>query len=302
MTCDTFVPNGALAMFFRLLACLFLLPCAAMAEDYPAPLSDTVSDYADLLPPEAETRVATLLEAARAETGIHIVLATIESQADYGGTGRFADFATGWFNAWGIGDTTRNDGILILVGRQDREMRITLGAGYDVIWDGRAQRVIDTAMRPAFHDEDYAQGLEAGAQSAIDRLARPFAAREAVTETSGFPQDDSDETLPALLFCALAAIVIFARRLRKAVGQIGLRLRRCPNCGHRGLREHDEILERAGKTAKGRGLRHRSCPACGDDRTTPYTIPAKRQKRGSSSSRSGFGGGRSSGGGASGRW
>ncbi|MFN3825936.1 MAG: TPM domain-containing protein [Pseudorhodobacter sp.] len=289
----------------RLLALILFLPVAALAQTYPAPLSDTVSDYADLLPPEAEDRVAALLQAARDETGVHIALATIESQADYDSTARFADFATGWFNAWGIGDAARNDGILILVARTDREMRIVLGDGYDVIWDGRAQRVIDTAMLPAFRNDDYAAGLEAGAQSAIDRLARPFAAREEVTETSGFPEESSNwtEALPFSLFALFAAFIVFGRKIKAAVSAIALRFRRCPACGHRGLQEHRETLTEPGESSEGHGIRHRICNSCRADRPMRYTIPSLASQRAAKkSSSSGFGGGRSSGGGASGRW
>jgi len=286
----------------RLLALILFLPMAAMAQTYPEPISDTVSDYADLLPPEAEARLADLLQAARDETGIHIALATIASQTDYGGSGRFADFATGWFNAWGIGDATRNDGILILVGRTDREMRIVLGDAYDVIWDGRAQRVIDTALLPAFREGDYAGGLEAGAQSAIDRLARPFAAGEEVTETSGFPTKNSPwgETLLFGLFALFAGFVLFGRRLFSALKR---RLRRCPDCGHRGMHEHEEVTESPGESAEGHGIRHRVCTSCRSDHPVRYTIPSLASQRAArKSSSAGFGGGRSSGGGASGRW
>ena len=286
----------------RLLTLILFLPMAAMAQTYPEPLSDTVSDYADLLPPEAEARVADLLQAARDETGVHIALATIASQADYGGSGRFADFATGWFNAWGIGDAVRNDGILILVGRDDREMRIVLGDAYDVIWDGRAQRVIDTAMLPAFREGDYVGGLEAGAQSAIERLARPFSAGEEVTATSGFPEDNSfwSDTLPFLFFAIFAALIAFGRKISAAMRR---RLRRCPDCGHRGMHEHEEVTESPGESTEGHGIRHRVCMSCQSDHPVRYTIPSlASQREAKKSSSSSFGGGRSSGGGASGRW
>lgn len=286
----------------RLLAFLLFLPTVGLAQTYPEPLSDTVSDFADLLPPEAEARVTDLLQAAREETGVHITLATIASQAEYGGSGRFADFATGWFNAWGIGDATRNDGILILVGRDDREMRIVLGDAYDVIWDGRAQRVIDSAMLPAFREGDYAGGLEAGAQSAIDRLARPYSAGEDVTETSGFPEENSfwTDTLPFLLFAIFAALIAFGRRIAAAVRR---RLRRCPDCGHRGMHEHEEVTESPGDSTEGHGIRHQVCTSCQSDHPVRYVIPSLASQRAArKSSSSGFGGGRSSGGGASGRW
>ncbi|MGO4908727.1 YgcG family protein [Pseudorhodobacter sp. W20_MBD10_FR17] len=287
----------------RVLIVLLWLPFAGFAQTYPAPTSDLVNDYANLIPPEAASRITAALQAARDETGIHIVLATIERQADYGGTGRFADFATGWFNAWGIGDSTRNDGILILVGRQDREMRIALGRAYGPIWDGRAQRVIDSAMLPAFRNEDYAKGLEAGAMMAIDQLARPFATNQVVTDSSGFPDEPLlDQILAPLMFALACAGILFAAFRRKIDG-FAVRFRKCPNCGARQLHLSHNITVQAGEATQGQGQRHLTCGNCGNDRSDSYVISSNAEARkASSSSNSRFGGGSSGGGGASGKW
>lgn len=293
----------------RLLSLLLFLPFAALAQTFPAPLSDTVSDYADLLPPEAEARIAATLQAARAETGVHIALVTINRQADYNNPARFADFATGWFNAWGIGDAARNDGILIFVSKGDREMRIALGLAYDVIWDGRAQRVIDTAMLPAFRKDDYALGLENGALMAIDQLARPFAAKAEVTIDSGFPQPSLFERYGGWalggLFVSFFAWMIFGQQ----AGAFIARWERCPQCGNRNMRTEREITEAATETLGGKGMEHRRCNSCKYDRAKPFITPslanarkaAAKRSKGSRSS-GGFGGGRSGGGGASGKW
>jgi len=289
----------------RVLCLMLLMPMAAMAQTYPAPLSNTVSDYANLLPPEAEARVAVALQAAREETGVHIVLAVIGSQAEYGGTGRFADFATGWFNAWGIGDATRNDGILILVGQRDREMRIALGRAYDVMWDGRAQRVIDTAMLPAFRGEDYAKGLEDGALLAIDQLARPFAAKEAVTEDSGFPSTFGGPEVLGIVMAVLLGLGVVWAIFQRRFGDLVLRLRRCPACGRRSLHREHEVTLAPGETTPGEAVDHQRCRSCGDDRASVRVLPSlanARAARKSSGGSSGFGGGSSGGGGASGRW
>lgn len=294
----------------RVLCLLIFLPVAALAQSYPAPLSDTVSDYADLLPPEAEARVAAALQAAREETGVHIVLAVIGSQADYASsgasTGRFADFATGWFNAWGIGDATRNDGILILVGERDREMRIALGRAYDVMWDGRAQRVIDTAMLPAFRNENYAEGLEDGAMLAIDQLARPFAAKVDVTEDSGFPEESPVPAVMGVVMAVLMGLGVVWAVFRRQLGAMALRWKRCPNCGARSLRMVHEVTLEPGETTAGEAVDHRRCSRCGNDEPTVRILPSKADARAarasSSSSSSGFGGGSSGGGGASGKW
>lgn len=287
----------------RLCIILLWLPLAGFAQTFPAPRSDTVNDYANLLPPETASRISNALQAARAETGIHIVLATIESQSDYGGTGRFADFATGWLNTWGIGDAARNDGILILVGHQDREMRIALGRAYDVMWDGRAQRVIDTAMLPAFRNDDYAKGLEEGTLMAIEQLARPFAANEDVTEDSGFPAEPwLDKMLGVAMTVGFAGFILWGI-FRKKLRDVSVRFRTCPNCGARNLRVSRKTALEAGETTRGQGERHEICGSCGNDRSEIYVIPSKTEAReAKSSSSSGYGGGSSGGGGASGKW
>lgn len=293
----------------RLVSFLLFLPMAALAQTspapqtYPAPLSDTVSDYADLLPPEAEARVSAALQAARDETGVHIALATIEGQAQYGGTGRFADFATGWFNAWGIGDATRNDGVLLLVARGDREMRIALGDGYDVIWDGRAQRVIDSAMLPAFGQGDYAKGLEDGAMMAIDQLARPFAANETIADENGISLGQIIERIAKIVVAVGFGAVILWMMFKDWLRDRFVRFRACPNCGARNMRLSREVVVAAGEDTDGSAVRHERCGSCGNDRAEPYVLPSRvKQRRAKSSSNSGFGGGRSGGGGASGKW
>jgi uncharacterized protein len=287
----------------RLLIVLLWLPLAGFAQTYPAPLSDTVNDYANLLPPEAAARVNAALQTAREETGIHIVLATIAAQADYGGTGRFADFATGWFNSWGIGDATRNDGILILVAEKDREMRIALGAAYDPVWDGRAQRVVDTAMLPAFRNDDYAKGLEDGALMAIEQLARPFAAHEAVTEDSGFPAEPwLDKVIGGVMFAGIAGVILWGL-VKSRLRDFAVRFKRCPNCGARRLQLTQKTTLEPAETTQGQGLRIETCGHCGHERRDSFTLPSKAAARAkTSSSSSGFGGGRSGGGGASGKW
>lgn len=283
-------------MFLRL--CLFLiwLPFAAFAQDLPSPISDLVNDFADLIPPSDEERIAQTLQAGRDETGVHVVVVTIESIGDFGGAGqRIEDYAKTLFNSWGIGDAERNDGILILVARSDREMRIALGSGYPVIWDNAAQRVIDRYMLPAFGDADYPRGIEDGVAATFDLIARPYVAGNPPPK----PPVNVDEIIPMVL-AALMALGIGGLAFRRQIGNVIYRAKSCPNCGQRGLRRSFETIRDSTRTEEGSGLTHIRCPNCGNDRTEPYVISKKSSDSGSSSG--GFGGGSSSGGGATGRW
>lgn len=282
-------------MFFRSIILWFFMSLSAIAQTLPEPLSDTINDFADLMSPDAEARLTEILAQGRAETGVHVVLVTMERIADFGGDGaRIEDYAKALFNAWGIGDATRNDGILILVARMDREVRIALGAGYPVIWDNAAQRVIDRFMLPEFREDRYDKGIEAGASATFDLIARPYVAGNPPPEPE-LPVADIVQTLIVGLMVAGVGLMVFRQKL----GDAFARLRTCSSCGHRGLHQSRRILDAPTKTTAGRGEIARDCPACAARTIIPYTIAAKSSDSGSSG---GFGGGSSSGGGATGRW
>jgi len=278
----------------RWLVLLILMPFAALAQDYPAPLSDKVNDWAGVLSPEAAARLEDRLQTARDETGVHVVLVTMKRLADHGGAGmRIDSYAKGLFNAWGVGDKARNDGVLILVATGDREIRVALGAGYDAVWDNAAQAAIDRGFLPEFRAGRIEAGIEAGVDQVITRIARPFAAGQPAAAAKEVPARENP--LPLIGFgLAMAAFL-----LRRHLGDALQHWARCPSCGHRGLIRTRGVTQEASATESGLGWRLTRCPACGHEQRDSYRIPRRSRSSGGSG---GFGGGRSSGGGASGRW
>lgn len=278
----------------RILILALWLPAAALAQDLPQPLSDTVSDFADMLDAAQEAQLNETLVAARAETGVHIVVVTMDKTQNYGGSGQSIEtYAKNLFNLWGVGDVSTNDGILMLVAKDDREMRIALGDAYDPVYDGLAQRVIDSEMLPSFRDDLYPEGIQAGVAATIDRIARPFAAHqmpEAVASPSKFPM---------LGLFGLGAVGVLLLAFRQRIGDQFVRFRSCPSCGQRQLNRSREIENAATQQQSGTGIQITRCANCSHETRDRYTLaPLGRSNSGTG----GFGGGRSSGGGASGRW
>lgn len=138
---------------------------------YPPFLDPHVNDYAEVLDANDAATLRSLLGEFQTETGVQAVVLTVNSVQDYGtGDSTIESFATNLFNAWGIGDRTRNDGILMLVAVGDREMRIELGMGYDSSYDAVAQSIIDQQMLPSFRDGNYSQGIVAGANAVVNQF------------------------------------------------------------------------------------------------------------------------------------
>lgn len=137
----------------------------------PGYLDVYVNDYHDLLDDGAEARIRNDLIELYDRTGIEMTLLTIQDMAFYGHAGSLESFATELFNSWGIGNADRDDGVLILVSRFDRRMRIELGAGYPSARDADMQRVIDDHFLPAFRRDAYQEGIEAGVEETIRAVA-----------------------------------------------------------------------------------------------------------------------------------
>jgi uncharacterized protein len=292
-------------MFLRSLVLALSLAVPVYAQDLPQPLSDTLSDFADVLDATEEGRITRLLADTRAETGVQVVVVTLPGLGDTG-MGIEA-YGKALFNAWGVGGAERNDGIMLLLDTEAREARIALGAGYDPVYDGRAARVLSTAVLPQLRDGQIAGGIEAGIVSTRDRLIAPFLAGQPVTVTEGFPAEDGSDWSSMAGFAAVAGVAGLAFwRNRKT------RLT-CPNCGAKTLERTREIIDRPTQTETGVGMQHLTCSACGftDHKSYPVSYgsaearrdrEAGRRNDGGGGSSGGFGGGQSSGGGATGKW
>ncbi len=96
---------------------LGLIGSVAYAQGgYPQHIDPFVDDFAGLLTSNDAANTRTLLSNFKSNSGIHVVVVTINSIHDYNtGDKMIESFALNLFNTWGIGDRTRNDGVLILV-------------------------------------------------------------------------------------------------------------------------------------------------------------------------------------------
>jgi uncharacterized protein len=269
---------------------------------YPERLNPYLNDYRDLLPTESEVKITGWLEELNSQHGIEMTVVTIDRVSTYRSGQTLEAFATGLFNRWGVGSLPANRGVLILVARDDRRVRIELGAGYDSTYDPRAQGVIDEFMLPNFRDNDYVEGIENGVRGMINTITGnwPSGAAPSFFEQVGFFINNLIRQLG--WFCLLIpggilAVVGGAWWYRES--------RRCPQCGLIALDVSSTVLEHATTYSTGEREMHKRCHNC--DYTTTYTETIARRSSSNSGGGSGgssgsSGGGSSRGGGASGSW
>ena len=239
---------------------------------YP-PLHDPyVNDYGAVLAADDKANMRAQLEAFRAQTGIHAVVMTIQSIHDYAtGDTSIESFATNTFNTWGLGDVTRNDGILLLVAPGDREVRIELGSGYSANYDRVAQSIIDDAMLPRFRDNQISRGTVAGAEAIVQRFDPNRSQLQTIADRVPTLDSSSHPAWLLTLLAPLGAMLGIFRQWRRH------RVRDCPQCRIEMRRlsetEDDRYLEagqRREESLKSVDYDVWLCPDCGHHKVLAY--------------------------------
>ncbi|QYU69287.1 phosphoserine phosphatase SerB [Leptolyngbya sp. 15MV] len=161
-------PLAALKAFLIVFAAA-LASVAAQAQDYPPRPAGPIYDGASMLSTETEATLDARLRAYNRDTGRAIIVATVP---DLGGV-PIEQYATGLFGEWGIGGAERDQGLLLLISRDDRRMRIEIGYGLHPYFGGiMAGRVINDTIPPRFKAADFDGGVAAGIDAIVAHLDR----------------------------------------------------------------------------------------------------------------------------------
>lgn len=132
------------------------------ALDFPHPVG-FVNDFAGLFSASFRADLETRLQKLAETVGAEVSVVTIETL----GEETVEDYAVRLFESWQIGREKEDNGLLLLIAAQEREVRIEVGYGLEpVVTDGRAGEIIRQQIVPAFKEGDY----EAGVSAAVGRF------------------------------------------------------------------------------------------------------------------------------------
>ena len=191
--------------FFLWIACA-PLQVAAQLQAVPA-LTARVIDQTGTLTAAERSALEAQLAAIESQHGAQVVLLMVATTAPED----IAAYAWRVANSWKIGRRDIGDGLLVIVAKNDRRMRIEVARRLEgAIPDIAAARIIDEAMQPRFRAGDYAGGLGAG----IDWLAKLIAGEQLPSPAKPQPKADFDlESLAIFLFVAVSVLRPLARRI-----------------------------------------------------------------------------------------
>ena len=209
-----------MAAIVRLIAALglFLLSAAGLAADglvAVPPLQARVTDLTGTLSPEQaaslEAELAQFEKARGSQIAILLVPGTQPESIEA--------YSIRVAEAWKLGRKGIDDGILVLVAKNDRKLRIEVGRGLEgAVPDAIAKRIVAETIGPRFKDGDFYGGLKAGVaklQTVIGGEALP-PPRSASSRSGGSEMD-----IETLLIVSLVIATMLGAVMNRWFGRIG---------------------------------------------------------------------------------
>ena len=194
-----------------ILSCLLLCTVVLSAQfDIPEKpeLQTSVYDYIQLLSSVQKASLEQKLINYADSTSTQIVLAIISSTE-----GEDINYlGANWGHKWGIGQEKEDNGILILLARDDRRIGINTGYGVEgALPDALSKRIIENIIIPEFRNGDYYAGLDKGADAIFAVLNGEF--KEERNFSDGPSRFPFEIFLPFIIFIIL--MIIFAANRNK---------------------------------------------------------------------------------------
>ncbi|MGE5590628.1 MAG: TPM domain-containing protein [Bacillota bacterium] len=301
-----------LAAALALVLAVSAQPALAASSDPVLPdYTARVNDFTGTLSAEQQQAIESYLAGLEERTGAQGAVALVATTAPL----EPVDYKVRLFDKWKPGQKGKDNGFLILVALQERRVEVATGYGLEgVLPDAKVGRILDRYVMPRFKEGDMGGGLLAGAQALGAEIEKDagLTPSSPPAETAGGLNPFWLLALPVLFVAGAMALVIMAA--------LGMFRPRCPNCGARML-VTDRVVRHATLLQEGTGLKVRRCPRCGhqDEREyvihkTPPVVPVPFPRRGGrggwggmggmggSGGWGGFGGGGTGGGGAGRGW
>ncbi|MFZ4106980.1 TPM domain-containing protein [Flavobacterium sp.] len=177
----------------------------------------SVYDYAKLLSDSEKQQLEEKLVRYSDSTSTQIVVVTIESLKNED----IDVLSTNWAQKWGIGQAKEDNGVMILVAKDDRKVSIRPGYGLeDRLVAGICGEIIRNVIVPEFKAGSYFNGLDKGADTIIEVVKGKYKSTRKHKNKNG--------SLPLVIFLVLFVVVMIIISRNKGNGP-GSGLGRGPN-------------------------------------------------------------------------
>jgi uncharacterized protein len=214
MACSLFSCVARRYCLWRLLAVALPVFCTlALAQGGIPELRGPVTDLTGTLTPDQIATLDQRLRAFEAKKGSQIAVLIVPTTQPE----TIEQYSIRVAEEWRLGRKAVDDGVLLVVAREDRAVRIEVGYGLEgALPDVLANRITDQVIVPRFRSGDFYGGVA----SAIDRIIAIIEG-EPLPETLRRPQGQAPQGIGGALPIFLMLVFVISGILRRMFGTLG---------------------------------------------------------------------------------
>lgn len=163
--------NMNIKRFLAATLCLFLalLLCGCGKEEEALAATDKfyVNDFAEVIDDAAEQEIFSRGVALADKTTAQVVAVTVDSTNGE----EISEYALALGRSWGIGDEDKDNGILLLLAVEDREVYIAVGYGLEgALPDSKTGRILDVYGMDYFSADEFSSGMLAVYRALVNEV------------------------------------------------------------------------------------------------------------------------------------
>lgn len=192
------------AIIFLCLFCFSLLAVAQDSDFPPRPNPPRlVNDMADILSQEEEAALEQKLVNYNDTTSTQIAIVTLTSIGEY----EVADYADRLGEQWGIGGKKNDNGILLLVAKNERKITLRTGYGMEhLVPDAKAKEITEFVIKPNFKQGAFYKGLNEATDVIITRSMGAYQA-----DPTASYDDGGGPSIMTIVILAIIVLFILSR-------------------------------------------------------------------------------------------
>jgi uncharacterized protein len=198
-------------------ALLLFVMCISPAAAQEIPfLSGRVNDYAGMLSSASMRDLEAQLKTHQQQTSNQVVVLTVPSLEG----NAIEEFSIRVTEAWKLGQKDKDNGVLFLIARDDRKLRIEVGDGLEgTLTDARCSQIIRHEVVPRFKNGDIDGGITAGVTAILGTIEGTYVGDEALDAADGGFESIGEKLLGLGIFGFVVGIfTIIALAQPKGVG------------------------------------------------------------------------------------
>jgi uncharacterized protein len=197
--------------FLLVILTLFLLIGRAFAEDIqiPAPVGDIyVQDFANILTEQEKTEIRNMGRALERQTTSQVAVLTINSIGDR----PIQEFANEAFRRYGIGSAAEDNGVMLVLALNERQVWIEVGYGLEGrIPDGKAGRILDEFTVPLLQNQQPNRAIIETYKVLANEVLAEYgqAGLQGTEDNSQSVPADAGLDIPSWLLILIVVVVVF---------------------------------------------------------------------------------------------